>query len=132
MPRIPTVVSVIAIVGIILLIVGTTYKNSNPKKQEDARRAFYIAGGIVLGSGIAMAIVYFLYSSPKQVSKRIASSMLAEKNPEQYLESCDSLIEASFQDPSIISQFKQLKESAKPEEVTNFCGNMAKNVLGKV
>ena len=129
--KLSIVAALISIVGIISLILGSTYKNSDPNKEKKTRRAFYIVGGIALGSGILIATTYLLYFSPKQVGKRIASSMLAEKNPQQFLESCDSLIETSFQDPSIIFQYNQLKDT-NPDDVKIFCGNMAKNVLGKV
>jgi hypothetical protein len=120
----------LTVIGIILFIVGGSYKNINPDKQKSVRKKLYISGGVFVGLGVILGS-YVLYDKSKaSKSKSIATSILEEKDPSKYMDLCTNLVD-STKDTGIISDFNRMKTERPIKEVQNFCGNMAKSTLGK-
>lgn len=62
--------------------------------------------------------------------KSIATSLLLEKDPKEFLKKCDKLFVSSG-DENILKDFRRMKAEKPRPEVNTMCANYAKRVLGR-
>ena len=132
------VAAVIFVIGLILVIVMPIQKKKYLKNHPSASSSDLSKYNIGLGFGIAMMVAaagfgaFGMYRavSPLKIRKNLASKLLSSKDPKSFDMMCNELF-ATADDPILYDQYQGMKSSRPASEVSNLCGNYAKQILGK-
>jgi len=114
---------VILSMALYYLLQGIRYKNDKNEKIRSEARQDIIWGSFLIVTGILIAI-YTYYLHPRE----IAQEMLKTQDTTEYNNLCESLFKLKA-DKATYNQFLEMKAKSPQGEVTNLCGNFAKNIL---